>query len=226
MKIEIVKVSDLKPAEYNPRSISEDMLNKLKKNIEHFGFVEPLVINADGTVIGGHQRLTAAIALGHEDVPCVRLDLDKHDEKALNLALNKIGGEWDLTKLSEVLADLDKVETFDIELTGFDKVEIGSMTTIPSVDFGGATLLDIFNKDEEVKNSSKLNPAWVAIVSVGAFIEGIGKGALTENGLDYDFIITKAAELQSNATPEQRVKIAMSILRTAIDEFKQVGGSK
>lgn len=135
MKIEHIAISELKAAEYNPRTISHDMLAKLKKGLERYGFVEPLVINADNTVIGGHQRLKAAQELGLETVPCHRVNLPKQDEKALNLALNKLSGDWDLTKLSVILAEFEGDADFDIEFTGFDNVTLAEMPDMHMPDF-------------------------------------------------------------------------------------------
>lgn len=124
MNIEMVKISALKPAEYNPRVIDSEVLERLKKGIQQYGLVEPLVINADGTLIGGHQRLKASQALGMTEVPCVRLDLDKKHEKALNVALNKLSGDWDFGKLSGILAELAEDSEFDLDFTGFGALEL------------------------------------------------------------------------------------------------------
>ncbi len=121
MRYETVKISELKPAEYNPRTISEYELLKLTESIKVFGFVDPVIVNADGTVIGGHQRIKAAERLGMVEIPCVRVDLPKEREKALNLALNRISGEWDTDMLAKVLEEMD-VESR--KLTGFDEREI------------------------------------------------------------------------------------------------------
>jgi ParB-like chromosome segregation protein Spo0J len=128
LKIENIAIDKLKPAKYNPRKIDEATLNRLTKNIEEFGFVDPVIINKDNTVIGGHQRIKAATKLGLEILPCIRLDLTKPKEKALNIALNKISGEWDLPMLRDLLLEIDTGE-FDIELTGFNPEEIEDIVT-------------------------------------------------------------------------------------------------
>jgi len=119
--IVLIEVGKLNPAIYNPRFINETEMAKLKRSIMEFGMVEPLVINKDLTVIGGHQRLKASIELGWTKVPCVVVDLDKRKEQLLNLALNKIQGEWDYNKLYDILVVL---EGDDISLAGFDTDEI------------------------------------------------------------------------------------------------------
>jgi hypothetical protein len=138
MKME--PLSDIKPAQYNPRQIAGDELEKLKKGLAEFGMVEPLVVNEDGTLIGGHQRLKAASELGWTEVPVIRVKLDKLQEKALNLALNRLSGEWDYGKLSSLLSEFEMAADFDIELTGFDCIEAVDLTTIQTVD--DETLMD------------------------------------------------------------------------------------
>lgn len=156
IEIEWVKYGDLKPATYNPRRISEAMLMKLKKGIREFGIIDPLVINKDGTVIGGHQRLKAGLEEGYDEFPCVRLDLGKKQEKALNLALNKLSGEWDFELLSTLLSEFETDEEFDIELTGFDPIEaLESIKldpadfTIPSVGGPTGSMLDDGEGDDK-----------------------------------------------------------------------------
>ena len=93
MEIQKIIINKLIPATYNPRKDlkpSDAEYQKIKKSILEFGFVSPLVVNKDMTVIGGHQRLKVLQELGFESVECIIVDLDKTKEKALNVALNKI----------------------------------------------------------------------------------------------------------------------------------------
>ena len=145
MKIEKMKVSDLKYAQYNPRKIDDKELAKLKRSISEFGYVEPIVWNQrTGFVVGGNQRLKALRELEIEEVDVVVVDLDDAKEKALNVALNKISGEWDFIKLKDILTDIDTGD-FDIELTGFDLDEIADLiSTVIDTDFS-----DIESKAEE-----------------------------------------------------------------------------
>lgn len=126
MKIEKRAIHDLKPAEYNPRkALTPDDVEyqKIKRSIETFGYVDPIIINKDGTIIGGHQRHTVLSDLGYQEVDVVVLDLNKEDEKALNVALNKISGEWDELKLRDLLVELD-LGDYDISVTGFDNQDL------------------------------------------------------------------------------------------------------
>lgn len=127
MDIKKLNIADIKPAKYNPRKDlqSGDVeYEKIKRSIMEFDLVEPLVINKQtGNLVGGHQRLKVLRELGKTEVEAVIVDLSESREKALNLALNKAQGEWDLPKLKDLLLEIDTGE-FDIEITGFDEKEI------------------------------------------------------------------------------------------------------
>lgn len=129
IKIEYVKINSLNPFIGNPRKISDDELTKLCRSLKEFGFVDPVIARkSDRMVIGGHQRLVAADKLGWtDDIPVVFLD-GISDERAamLNVALNKISGEWDWSGLGDLFGELDTGD-IDLELSGFDKDEIGKL---------------------------------------------------------------------------------------------------
>lgn len=123
MQLVKVNLKKLKQAKYNPRKKlkpSDKEYQQLKKSIENLGYSEPIIVNKDYTVIGGHQRLNVLKDLGYTEIDVIQLDLSKDKEKALNLALNKITGKWDDDLLDELLSDLSDVG-FDLEITGFDK---------------------------------------------------------------------------------------------------------
>lgn len=122
-------IADLRPAEYNPRKSlqpGDPEYESLKRSIETFGYVDPIIVNKDGTVIGGHQRLSVLVDLGYTEVDVAVVDLNKHDEKALNIALNKISGEWDEAKLAAIFSEL-KLDGYDATVSGFQDDEIASM---------------------------------------------------------------------------------------------------
>lgn len=124
-----VAIEDLKPAEYNPRvqlKPGDSEYEKIKKSIQEFGYSDPIVVNKDLTVIGGHQRLSVMKNLGYKEIEVAQVDLSKSKEKALNIALNKISGLWDEAKLNDLFEDL-KDDSFDLDLTGFDSSEISDL---------------------------------------------------------------------------------------------------
>lgn len=126
VKQERRSISELNPAEYNPRKTlrqGDEEYENLKRSIATFGYVDPIIINHDGTVIGGHQRLNVLIDLGYTEVDVAVVNLSKSDEKALNIALNKIAGEWDDEKLADLLLELMNAD-YDTDATGFNKDEI------------------------------------------------------------------------------------------------------
>ena len=129
MNIQKIEIGKLKPADYNPRKDlkpEDEEYQKIKKSIIEFGYVDPIIVNTDMTVIGGHQRLKVLKDLGYTVIECNMVDLDKNKEKALNIALNKITGEWDNKKLEELIAEL-KEDEFDLSTTGFTFDEVDNI---------------------------------------------------------------------------------------------------
>ncbi|MEI4315790.1 site-specific DNA-methyltransferase [Streptococcus suis] len=126
MEIREIRLSELHPASYNPRKKlkkGDKEYEKIKQSLLKFGYVDPIIVNKDLTVIGGHQRLTVLKDLDYETAKCVIVDLSKEDEKALNIALNKITGQWDDQLLADLLLDLQEAD-FNLDLTGFEPPEI------------------------------------------------------------------------------------------------------
>jgi DNA modification methylase len=116
-----------KAAPYNPRTIADHDLEALRRSMRFFGTVEPIIVNRrSDRIVGGHQRVKAAEAEGITELPVVFVDLDEPSERQLNLALNRIHGEWDMEKLEEVLRELDTLGA-DLELTGFTQLEIDEL---------------------------------------------------------------------------------------------------
>ena len=126
MEIKELPLKELKPAAYNPRKKlkkGDKEYEKIKQSLLKFGYVDPILVNEDLTVIGGHQRLTVLKDLDYETAKCVIVNLPKEDEKALNIALNKITGQWDEALLADLLLDLQESD-FNLDLTGFEPPEI------------------------------------------------------------------------------------------------------
>jgi DNA modification methylase len=126
MDIQKIKADKLKPASYNPRKDlqpSDPEYQKIERSIKEFGYVDPIIINKDMTIIGGHQRYKVLVDQGYKELDCVVVDLPKEREKALNIALNKISGEWDEAALVGLLGELGELT----ELTGFDAKEIDEL---------------------------------------------------------------------------------------------------
>lgn len=132
LTVESVPVSKINPAPYNPRKDlqpGDPEYERLKRSLEQWDVVEPLVWNRrSGNLVGGHQRLKILIERGDSAVEVSVVDLDEQDEAALNVALNKISGDWDIPKLADVLSTLD-AEGFDATLTGFDASELKGLLT-------------------------------------------------------------------------------------------------
>lgn len=129
MRIEKKNIRNLIPAEYNPRITLEpgdEEYELLKGSLETFGYVVPIIWNErTGRVIGGHQRLSILRAAGEKEVEVSVVDLSEEEEKQLNVALNKIEGEWDNGMLRDLLNELDELGV--AEATGFDRRSIDFM---------------------------------------------------------------------------------------------------
>jgi ParB-like chromosome segregation protein Spo0J len=108
LNIQKIPADRLNPAPYNPRKTfkpKDAEYKKLKRSIQEFGYVEPILWNErTGNIIGGHFRYRILCDLGETEIDCVVVDVDTEKEKALNLALNKINGEWDENALAALLA--------------------------------------------------------------------------------------------------------------------------
>lgn len=115
MNIQTIAISRLNPAEYNPRTITKDEFDGLRQSLSTFGQQENLIVNKDMTIISGHQRYRAMQALGWEEAVCNLVDLDKHQEKKLNVIMNStaISGKYDDLRLAEILEELKLDEDYE-----------------------------------------------------------------------------------------------------------------
>jgi site-specific DNA-methyltransferase (adenine-specific) len=166
--LKTLKIADLIPATYNPRKAlkpGDKEYEKIKNSISEFGFADPVVVNkrtaekGKYVIVGGHQRVTVATDLGYTEVPCAIVDLDTEHEKALNVALNKITGEWNKELLADLIADLEEAN-FDTSFTGFDPPEIEQlMNSVHDKDITE----DEFDVNAELEKPavSKLGDLWI-----------------------------------------------------------------
>lgn len=172
MIIEKKKVAELLPAEYNPRKDlkpGDAEYEKLKRSIEQFGYVEPVIWNkTTGKVVGGHQRLKVLMDMGYTEVDCVVVELSEEKEKALNIALNKISGEWDKDKLALLITDLQAAD-FDVSLTGFETAELDDLFK-DSVKDGIKE--DDFDVEAELQNPSFSKPGDVWTLGIHRLVCG------------------------------------------------------
>lgn len=152
LTIQRIPIEKLKPAEYNPRkelNEKDKEYQKIKNSIIEFGYVAPIIINADKTVISGHQRIKVLKDLGYEEIDCIVVNFDKNKEKLLNIALNKISGEWDYQKLESIFNELDE-NNIDLLITGFDEKEINKLIKETEETMNENTEIDLddFNDDK------------------------------------------------------------------------------
>lgn len=163
MNIQKIKSELLLPAAYNPRKDlkpGDPEYEKLKRSMEEFGYVEPVIWNKQtGNVVGGHQRLKVLLQMGEQEIDCVIVEMDEQREKALNVALNKVSGAWDNDRLASLITDLNAT-AFDISLTGFDAAEIDALFKDSLKD---KVKEDDFDVDGELKKPavSRLGDVWL-----------------------------------------------------------------
>lgn len=122
-----LEIATLRFADYNPRrALTSFERDALEASLADFGAVDPAVVNADLTIISGHQRIRAAAKLGWTHFPCRRVDVDKVTEQRMNLALNKIQGDWDLDLLADLIVELTELDA-DFAATGFSQDELDAL---------------------------------------------------------------------------------------------------
>lgn len=151
MNLKKLKIGDLQIATYNPRkelTEKDKEYQKIKNSIIEFGYVTPIVVNADMTVISGHQRLKVLKDLKYEDIDCIVVDFDKNKEKLLNVALNKISGEWDYQKLESIFNELEN-SNIDLSITGFEEKEINKLIKETEETMNENTEIDLSNFNDD-----------------------------------------------------------------------------
>ena len=129
MQITKANINDLISPDWNPRQITDEELEKLKNSIKEFGYIDPVIINQHNNhIVGGNQRYLALKQLGYEEVDVIFINEPNiQKEKAMNLALNKISGDWDQDKLDVILEEIS-LSDIDITLTGFDEIEFTNLS--------------------------------------------------------------------------------------------------
>lgn len=167
MVIEMLKLSDLKPYENNPR-VNDEAAVELQKSIKAFGFRIPMVITADNVIVCGHTRYKAAQALGLEEVPCIRCEgMTEEQIRAFRIADNKYGelSSWDKDLLKDELEVLKGLD-FDVDCLGFTQDELSELTSWPGDSGASESILDNFDfssltesaKEREVKSKTATCP--------------------------------------------------------------------
>ena len=157
MIIEKKKISDLKPAPYNPRKSTEKEEAHLKKSLEKFGVVEPIIFNKQtGYIVGGHFRVRELKKLGYKEVECVIVDLNEDDEKELNIRLNSNTGSWDNEELANWGSE--QLKDWGLDIVGFDVDvdEYGEDFSLPDGDkspFQQMTFTLADEQAEHIKNA-------------------------------------------------------------------------
>lgn len=169
MEIKLVKIDTLIRPDYNPR---KDLMEGdreyqiLRNNIERFGLVIPLIVNTrNNNIVGGNQRVNILKDLGYEEVYVSLVDLDDAQERALNIILNKVEGEWDEKTLRNVLSDM-KALGFDVSSIGFTDAELKKLFP-PAKEVDEMFGVDM--DDEEAERSDEVPEEEEVRVMLGRF---------------------------------------------------------
>ena len=154
MNIEKIQIDKLKAATYNPRQISTKQYKDLKESINKFGLVDPIIVNEYFTenyyvVIGGHQRLKICKELGYKDIGCIILNLNKEQERELNIRLNKNTGTFDMDILANEF-DIDQLVDW-----GFKHIDL-DVNIDKIVDEDNSATITI-KEDDEIKAQELYN---------------------------------------------------------------------
>lgn len=183
MKIQEIEFSRLIPADYNPRvALTPDMpeFERLKNSIETFGNVEPIVWNErTGHIVGGHQRLAVLQHLGYTSAEVSVVDLDEKEEKLLNVALNKIKGQWDYSRLEEIFQEYELEEA---KVTGFTGQEIALILAKNDDVEDPAAWHDDEEDEEDDDDPDFLGASWVVTLSFSSRRDA--QAWMDEKGLD------------------------------------------
>ena len=190
MKVEMLKIADIKPFDRNPKIHTQKQLEMLQKSIKEFGFTNPVLLATGDTVVAGHARITAAKELGMTEVPVIRLDIPADKAPAYVIADNRLAelGSIDVTLLQAELEELLAIADFDIESVGYTDDQIDALLNIDTdFSFGsGNSVSDdenyaISNPDDMVEVEGKqVGISYAVHVSFSkqdgaeAFLEKIG----------------------------------------------------
>lgn len=176
MEISKIKLTQIEPADYNPRTITEEARKKLRNSIETFGLVEPIIINVNNNrIVSGHQRYDILLDMLMESDNLAEREFDylvKDDygyifdfnqlqiknedyEKALNIVLNNTNlmGDYDYEKLGDLLGELE-FNGFNLEFTGFEEFEVKGINAINDISFNG---FDDLSEDDLPLNSNTIS---------------------------------------------------------------------
>ena len=149
MNIEKIQIDKLKAATYNPRQISTKQYKDLKESINKFGLVDPIIVNKCYTIIGGPQRYKICKDLDYKDIGCIIIDLDKEQERELNIRLNKNTGEFDMDILANEF-DIDQLVDW-----GFKHIDL-DVNIDKIVDEDNSATITI-KEDDEIKAQELYN---------------------------------------------------------------------
>lgn len=180
LKIIQLDINSLIPYTRNSKEHPEEQIEQIASSIKEFGFTNPVLVDGRGEIIAGHGRVVAAKRLGLKTIPTISLEyLTPEQKKAYVIADNKLAENsiWDMTSLAADMKDLAECG-YDLELTGFDLIEIQKIIDMP---------------EELQEKKEALRPLrWTRImisIPLGAEIEGLNEhlNSMVRQGAQVDF---------------------------------------
>ena len=157
MKIQEIEIEKLIPYARNSRTHSDEQVAQIAASIKEFGWTNPILVDDESGIIAGHGRLAAARKLGLKKIPVIELShLSPTQKKALIIADNKLAlnANWDKDMLALEFEELN-IEGFDLELLGFDKIELGKLFDEEEKELKEESYNEVFNVIVECKNEEE-----------------------------------------------------------------------
>ena len=195
METVIMNIKDIHPAAYNPRVTlkpGDAEWEALQNSLSRFGLVEPLIVNkTTGLLVSGHQRLNVLKTQGAETAEVVIIELDAEKEKLLNIAMNKIDGDWDYEKLKELFDGFDEE---DIKFTGFSEDELENLfdSDYSSLDEWADSTDDTAEtkEDKEQKQEEPEKPEKEFSIFLSFPTKELAEKWLKDKGIDAEYVGT------------------------------------
>ena len=167
-KIELRNISTFRGAEYNPRKVDQSRLTQVKNSLSKLGFILPIYVTKDGTLLSGHQRTSAAIALGYTNLPVVTLEIPEAQHKGLNLLFNKATNDLDTyqdTARDRFAEYLERADEIAIDLP-----PIPPDTEYPCLNVKTIPLKDVMTYCEGLVPSASLRQAGGDLIRLGVYM--------------------------------------------------------
>lgn len=216
-RIRLMPIEDVKGAEYNPRIRIPERFDKLVNSLHHLGFVIPLYINQEGTLLSGHQRTAAAKELGYTHVPVVDISVTTTEEKGINIFFNRATNDFEGIETSkDVFAKFTELE----EVIDFTTLrEIAPNTEFPCMSTTVVPIDTLFSGIAAPSATSVLSARTLLKKGVSMPIVVCGNKVLNGSPRVYAYKHAGATELEVVNIPEDMAAYAQWVLNGLSMDF-------